>query len=291
MGGIGDQIFQFGFANFLKKKFNCETYLDTSYYECKLNYNKFKFRLNNLAKKNNLIVKKKIFKFNYKYLSYLRIIDILKLNFVLLYFYKFFFKYNFRYFVYEYWKQKKKFKIKINSYYFGYWHNLKYLKNLKLNINNNLIYSNISKPKIKRFIKDNIKNNTVCLHLRGGDFKYLNSHNLLSQEYYDKSISFYKKKLRNPAFHIFTNDMHFSKKILKKHETTLKFKYVKELELNDIQEFCLFTQYKYSIIANSTFSLISSYLSLKRKLNIAPKIWLKGKKLEKNKKFDKLKFI
>ena len=51
MGGIGDQIFQFGFANFLKNKFNCETYLDISYYETKLNYNKFLFRLDHLSKK------------------------------------------------------------------------------------------------------------------------------------------------------------------------------------------------------------------------------------------------
>ena len=56
MGGIGDQIFQFGFATYLKKKLNCNVYLDVSYYESKLNYNNFKFRLANLSKKNNLLL-------------------------------------------------------------------------------------------------------------------------------------------------------------------------------------------------------------------------------------------
>ncbi len=291
MGGIGDQIFQFGFANFLKNKFNCETYLDISYYETKLNYNKFLFRLDHLSKKNNLLVEKNIFKYNYKYLSYMRIFDIMKLDIFFPYIYKCFFKYNLKNFIYEYWKVKKNFKVNINSYYFGYWHNLKYLKNLKLNINKNLINENIYKPKIKKFIKKNIKNNTVCVHLRGGDFQSLSSHNLLSQEYYDRSLNFYKEKLGNPVFHIFTNDMDFSRKILKKHKPNYKFKFIKNLKLNDIEEFCLFSQYQFSIIANSTFSLISSFLSLKRKIIIAPRIWLKGEKLENKKKFNKLKFI
>ena len=30
MGGIGDQIFQFSFANFLKRKLDCDIYLDIS---------------------------------------------------------------------------------------------------------------------------------------------------------------------------------------------------------------------------------------------------------------------
>ena len=85
--------------------------------------------------------------------------------------------------------------------------------------------------------------------------------------------------------------MDFSRKILKKNKKNYKFKFIKNLKLNDIEEFCLFSQYQFSIIANSTFSLISSFLSLKRKIIIAPRIWLKGEKLENNKKFNKLKFI
>jgi hypothetical protein len=291
MGGIGDQIFQFGFAYFLKKKLNCDAYLDISHYENKKNYNKFRFRLTNLSKKNKFVIKKNIFKLNYQYISYLRILSKLKLDILFPSIYNLFFKYNFKKFIYEYWKDKKKYKIKQNSYYFGYWHNLKYLKNLKKNINFNLIDIHINKPKIKRFIRSKVNNKTVCLHIRGGDFGSLSSHNLLDQKYYDNSINFYKKMLKNPEFHVFTNDFIFSKKILSKHSRNFKFKYVKDLKLSDIEEFCLFSTYKFSIIANSTFSLISSFLSNRRSVNIAPKVWLKGKKLDKNKKFAKLKFI
>ncbi len=291
MGGIGDQIFQFGFADFLKRKLNCDAYLDISYYKSKKNYNNFKFRLSNLSKKNDLIIKKNIFRFNFQYISYCRIISKLKLDILFPSIYDLYFHYNLKKFIYEYWKDKKKYKILDNSYYFGYWHNLKYLKNLKKNINLNLINIYLNKPKIKKFIRTKINNKTVCLHIRGGDFGTLSSHNLLDQKYYDNSISFYKKKLKNPEFHVFTNDLNFSKKILYKHLQNFKFEYVKNLKLSDIEEFSLFSTYKFSVIANSTFSLISSFLSSKRNTNVAPKLWLKGKKLEKNKRFTKLKFI
>ena len=291
MGGIGDQIFQFAFANFLKKKMEDEVCLDISYYNNISNYNKFKFRIENLSKKNKLLIKKNIFKLNFKYLSYLRILNVFKIDIIIPSIYNFFFNINIDNFIYEYWKKEKNFKIKKNSYYFGYWHNLKYLKPLKKNINKNLINININKSKIKRFIKNKISNKTVCIHIRGGDFKDLTSHNLLEQKYYDDSIYFYKKKLVNPIFHVFTNDINFSKKILKKHTSVYKVRFIKDQKLTDIEEFCLFSKYKFSIIANSTFSLLSSFLSYNRSINVAPKIWLKGRPLDKKKKFSNLKFI
>jgi hypothetical protein len=291
MGGIGDQIFQFGFATYLKKKLNCNVYLDVSYYESKLNYNNFKFRLANLSKKNNLLLINNISYINYSYLSYLRFVDLFKINKIIPWIYNFFFKVPIKFFIYEYWKKKKKTITKVNSYYLGYWHNIKYLRYQKKSINQNMININTNKPKIKRFIDKHINNKTVCLHIRGGDFANLKSHNLLDQEYYDLSINFYKKKLHFPIFHVFTNDLKFSKKILSKHKRNFKFKFIKNLGLSDIEEFSLFSEYKFSIIANSTFSLISTFLSVKRNVSTAPKIWLKGKKLEKEKQFSKLKFI
>lgn len=291
MGGIGDQIFQISFANYLKKKINCDVCLDITYYNNILNYNKFKFRLKNFAKKNNFELSKNIFKINYKYLSYLRILEVLKLDLIIPSIYKPFFKETIKKFIYEYWNKNKNYKIKENSYYFGYWHNLKYVNVLKKNINENLINLNNNKNRIKKFINNQINNKSVCLHIRGGDFSKLSSHNLLDQKYYDDSINFFKKKLINPNFHIFTNDAKFSQKILKRHNQNYQFIYINKYNFSDIEEFCLFTKYRYSIIANSTFSLISTYLSYVRNISTAPRIWLKGKKLEKQKRFSKLKFI
>ena len=56
-GGIGDQIFQFSFANYLKNKLKCEVYVDLSYYQSSLNYNKLSFRLKSITKKKFQIKK------------------------------------------------------------------------------------------------------------------------------------------------------------------------------------------------------------------------------------------
>ncbi len=291
MGGIGDQIFQFSFASHLRNKIKSEVILDISYYKNILNYNKFKFRLRNLSKSENFNHRTQIFRFNYKYLSYLRIFELFG---VTKYFpiYSLFFNFEVRNFIYEYWKIKKNYQIKGNSYYFGYWHKLKYVKPIKQSIQNNLLKPTLKTKKIKNFIKNKLNNkNVVSIHIRGGDFNILKSHNILNSTYYNKSINFYSKKLKSPIFHIFTNDMQTARRILKHKSKEKNFIFIKNLKLNDIEEFCLFSEYKYAIIANSTFSLMSSYLSYKRLLNVAPKVWLKGKALDKEKKFKNLIFI
>ena len=287
MGGIGDQIFQYSYAVYLRTKLKCIGYLDTCYYINKRNYNNFIFRLEYLANKNNLLIDNKISYFDYDKISYLRFIEYFRINKILPITYKFFFRRPVKYFIYEYWKKKKtKSILKKDSYYFGYWHDFKYVKNLKTDLNKNLINIELNKTKLKKFSKK-INKRTIAIHIRGGDFKNLSSHNLLSTSYYKKAINFYKKLIKNPKFHIFTNDTNLSKKILNKDD----FIFIKNYEFSDIEEFSLFSKYQYAIIANSTFSLMSSYLSLTRKMSIAPKIWFKKEKLDKKKQFSKLKFI
>ena len=131
MGGIGDQIFQYSYANYLRNKFRCNAYLDTSYYSNEFNYNKFKFRLSNLAKKNNFKIVGNITYINFKFISYLRLIELFKINKIFSYIYRLFFKTPIQNFIYEFWKKKKKVINLKNSYYFGYWHNFLYVKNIK----------------------------------------------------------------------------------------------------------------------------------------------------------------
>jgi hypothetical protein len=291
MGGIGDQIFQYSFATYLRKRLNCEGYLDTCYYKNKKNFNNFIFHLNDLALKNNFIVDNKVSYFDYDKISYFRFIENYKINKFLPMIYKFIFRWPIKRFVYNYWKNKKlKYVLEKDSYYFGYWQNFKYVKNIKKDLNKNLLNIELKKHKLKKFSKK-INKRTIAIHIRGGDFKILSSHNILETSYYKNAVKFYKKLLKNPKFHIYTNDIKLSKKIilniLKKHEIT----FIKNYKFSDIEEFSLYSKYKYAIIANSTFSLMSSYLSLTRKLSIAPKIWLRGERLDKKKQFENLKFI
>jgi hypothetical protein len=290
MGGIGDQIFQYSYANYLRNKFRCNAYLDTSYYNNEFNHNKFRFRLSNLAKKNNFKIVDNITYINFKFISYLRLIELFKINKIFSYIYRLFFKTPIQNFIYEFWQTKKKVINLKNSYYFGYWHNFLYVKDIKKNINDNLLKPYLEKIKLKKFIKK-INNKTVAIHIRGGDFKTLSSHNVLNSKYYENAFNFYKKLLKNPNFHIFTNDIKLTKKIIFQISKNKDILFLRDYNFSDIEEFSLFSKYNYAIIANSTFSLMSSYLSFDRKISVAPSIWLKEKKLDKKKIFSKLKFI
>ena len=99
------------------------------------------------------------------------------------------------------------------------------------------------------------------------------------------------KKLNKPTFHIYTNDISLSKKILSEINCKNKIIFISKINLSDVEEFSLFTCYKYVIIGNSTFSLMSSFLSTKRNLSIGPYKWFKNQQLQNNKRFSNLKFI
>ena len=129
----------------------------------------------------------------------------------------------------------------------------------------------------------------MAVHIRGGDFKNVKSHSLLGISYYENAIKTIKTKTDNPIFHIYTNDMKFAKKIFKNLKLNNKIFFVNSENFNDIEEFCLYSQYKFSIIANSTFSLMSSFLSNKRIISIGPKNnWEHNSELKKEKRFKKL---
>ena len=291
IGGIGDQIFQISFADFLKKKLNCNVLLDLSYYKNEKNYNKYKFRLKNLAIKKKYKLIKDGSLINFKYFQYLRFIERFGLNKLVSYIYNFFFKISFSNFIYDFHNSEyQKIKIKKDSYYFGYWHDFKYVKSLKKDLNKFIIYPKLMRNKINK-IRKKIKNNTVAIHIRGGDYAFSSGHYILDSNYYNKAINFYIKKLNRPTFHLYTNDISLSKKILSEINCTNKIIFISKTNLTDIEEFSLFTNYKYAIIGNSTFSLMSSFLSNKRNLSIGPYKWFKNQRLQSNKRFSNLKFI
>ena len=291
MGGIGDQIFQFSFANYLRAKLNCKIYLDICYYKSKSNYNQYKFLLNKAAAKKNFCIVRKTSFLDYKFLSYLRIFDILKIDTVFKNIYNYFFKTKIKKFIYDYWKENIETNITYNSFYFGYWHKIKFVKDTKDHLYKFFISEILKKKKIKNFIENKINSKTVAIHIRGGDFAQYKTHNLLSQNYYDNAIKHISKKIIKPNFHVFTNDINLAYNLLKKYSSKYKILYIKKFNFRDEEEFSLFSTYKLAIIANSTFSYMSSYLSNTRKISLAPKIWLLGKRLDKNKIFKGLHFI
>lgn len=271
MGGIGDQICQYIFARFLKRKFNSyNIILDISYYQNKKK--PFKLFIDQINQKE-LNFKKNFFKFNFETIQYLRFI---KSKFII----NFCFTDKVNYFEYEYWNQQNPNlpNIKNLTYFFGYWHNQNFLSGIDMQIKKELeVFINF---KVKKLIKK-IKKEHVSVHIRGGDFlKNIHAKNL-GVNYYKKSFEFFLKKIKKPIFIIFTNDKLHAKQIIAKTKIKAKFFFINGLKLKDIEEFSLLRHYQNMILSNSTFSWTSALLSKKKICSVAPLQWYKNTKIDK----------
>jgi hypothetical protein len=152
-----------------------------------------------------------------------------------------------------------------NKFFFeGYWQKEDYFNEyfniikdeLKLNIN-------ISQMNIDLATKI-AKSNSVAVHVR-----MIQNDNILSKSYYDKAIIELKKKLENPVFYVFSDNIDWCKKNFVLDD---KFIHVKHDAYDEISDLWLMSKCKHFLIANSTFSWWGSCLSEnKNKIVISPK--------------------
>ncbi len=142
------------------------------------------------------------------------------------------------------------------SYFQGYWQQTVFYKDV-LNIMR-LRYKLPNKYKSECYwrIFEKIKNfNTIAVHIRRTD--YLNDENsrifnILEADYYNNCISSLSKKIEEPKFFVFSEDIIWAKENLNFGNNSVFF--VSEYVKNDILEFDLMRQCNHAIIANSTFS-------------------------------------
>ena len=111
------------------------------------------------------------------------------------------------------------------------------------------------------------KQNICAIHVRRGDYKhYTKTYPLLGLDYYSKSIS--KIKELNPLvkFKVFSDEIGAAKKLFANYPVEYS------VGRSEIQDFKEMISCDYHIIANSSFSWWSSYLSDSKAI-IAPSNW------------------
>jgi hypothetical protein len=155
-GGLGNQLFQYAFALFLKNKFHAEINLEISWYK---EQSFREFQLNNLLANKEFSLVNSVPSFfnkriNRSYLSENLITFLIKKNLFL----------------------------PIN-FYDGYWQDIFFANFLK---DKTLFKSNILEKKINE--------DYYVIHLRRGDFKSSKVHIVLSDEYYLKFVEVFKDK-------------------------------------------------------------------------------------------------
>lgn len=165
---------------------------------------------------------------------------------------------------------KPPFMKKRNKYLYSYFQSERYFIENKDIIREELKVSDEYSTKNRDLLKEIQTENSVCVHVRRGDYV---SGNLLmcSFEYYEKGIKYMNENIREPKFFVFSDDIQWVKDHLIKGDA---IHYVDDVK-HDYEELQLMYSCKHFIISNSSFSWWAQYLSdYTEKIVIAPVKWM-----------------
>lgn len=248
-GGLGNQLFQYGFGIFLKKKLKAKVYFDISHFQ----------DLQNLHSKYPRTLKiNKLFKnfqipFYSKFQICLQRVNLF--NNLAISFPKLFCK-SF--------DENRDLIFVNNCIYNGYWQNIKYLTEVRDEILAEYINMNLVNPFSNKvnFYFNLISNdpNSVCVHIRLGDLFYNNIEDRLDDLYYRSAIA---DNFKNPNynFYVFSENINVCREMLVGCNVNLIFIEIENSEYQDLYEFELMRLCKNFIISKSTFSWMSYFLS------------------------------
>lgn len=266
-GGLGNQMFQYAFGKCLATVKDDDLYLDNSPFR---NYELRNFELDkfNVNYKEITFDKLSVCNLDTKYKMFLiRNINKFTNLFSSIYFEKVPFIYD-----------ESVFNSK-STLFVGYWQSYKYFNRIREVLLREFSLKNVVNEK-NQAILDRIRStNSVSLHVRRGDYVSTNPLKesiVCSLEYYDVAISLIKKKIDNPTFFIFSDEIDWVKSNLNIEH--LNHEYVDLNSENPEYDLELMKNCKNNIIANSSFSWWGAWLNNNQdKVVIVPKIWMHGK--------------
>ncbi|PSW60647.1 alpha-1,2-fucosyltransferase [Photobacterium kishitanii] len=161
---------------------------------------------------------------------------------------------------------------KENKYYKGYWQNYKYLIPVKEKLRKELSFSlDINDNKNIQCLNEIRNSNSVSIHVRRGDYI---GHSLLGGicdlDYYKRAIKKTYELIDNPVFYIFSNDVSWVKE---------NFAFINPIIIDfnkgcdSYKDMMLMSQCKLNVIANSSFSWWGAFLNNNQKYNVITPIY------------------
>lgn len=127
----------------------------------------------------------------------------------------------------------------------------------------------------KLMLKKILCSNSVCVHIRRGDYtssKWAKDLLVCDEQYYRKGFEYILNKETSPVFFVFSN-MHEDLEWIQNHYDLPGQKVYVDLENKDFEELYLMYQCKHFILSNSSFSWWAQKLAINKKTIVAPKKW------------------
>jgi len=165
-------------------------------------------------------------------------------------------------------KKCKKEKILLE----GAFQSIRYFEKYDDIICNELQIKDIISNKNQKLYNKICSSNSVCIHIRRGD--YVNTvYDVCNKEYYEKAISLISKKVLNPNFMVFSNDIDWVKGNINFGDNSVTY-----IDGNNqFEDMKLMYSCKHFIIANSSYSWWAQHLcDNKNKIVVAPSKWMKN---------------
>ena len=155
----------------------------------------------------------------------------------------------------------------------GYFQSYKYFEAVKDVILNDFTFRNPIADDYINLLTEIKSVNSICVHVRRGDFLTDPMLGAKDGSYYSKAAEFMLGNVPDPHFYVFSDDIDWCEKNLKFSGPT---RYIKDLP-NDIKlrsYFEVMINCKHFIIPNSSFSWWAAYLSPnENKVVVAPALW------------------
>lgn len=270
--GLGNQMFMYAFGRAQSLRYNEKLYLDISAFKGDplRNYTLDKL---SLPKEVEFVSEHKLLSLEYHLKKYWYLIrmklekaDRCKTETVLKYADSGFFSVNSRKYV------EPIYAGKYINYYSGMFQSEHYFKDYEGIIRDELkVGAPVSKEciELKKILEEC---NSVCVHIRRGDYLKKQLYCVCDEEYFDEAIDLMKSKVSDARFFFFSDDPEWVSKKYQGDEYT-----VVDMNNQDYEDLFLMYHCKHFIISNSTFSWWAQYLSEnKKKIVIAPSHWYNG---------------
>lgn len=270
-GGLGNQMFQYAFGQYLKELYNfADLKYDVSYFEAK-NAKRILALKQAFGIELNTATKKEIKKVRGTYLYDNK----LKRLFTAV-----------KYLIRGHGILLNENTFDLNSFYFdknkdyyfsGYWQSANYFNNGTFSAVDAFLFDTENLSIGGKKILDKMRNEeSVSIHIRLED--YLAPENIsmyggiCTRAYYENAINYMLKRYPNCEFYVFSTDEELVKEFI---PDKLVYKFVKYDAQCDFLDMYLMSNCKHNIIANSTFSWWGAWLNSNRDREvICPSKWL-----------------
>jgi hypothetical protein len=261
-GGMGNQMFQYALGRAMSLRYNVNLKLDTSFF-----YLDFKNTTKRIYSLDLFNIKVKTFKIN-KVITYIISVfrKIVKNKGV---------EKNFQF-------DPEVFSWGPNVLLDGYWQSPKYFAGYEDIIRKDFTLKNPLPQNIQNLMNEIESKDSICIHVRRGDYVGNKYHEVVYIEYYKKAIDYISKIKNMEKIYVFSDDIEWCKANMSFEFETM---FVGDEYAGSKSEGHLFlmSACKYFIIPNSSFSWWAVWLNTnKDKIVVAPQKWFTDESINTN---------